>query len=96
MNIKLTFLSPFHKFSKDREFTVEMDEEATFGDLIQTLIEKFGNEFKETIIDENNLIADWISVMRGGENVSSKPDSGFSEKLVEDSEYVFCAFISGG
>ena len=96
MNIKLTFLSPFHKFSKDREFTVEMDEEATFGDLIQTLIEKFGNEFKETIIDENNLMADWITVMQGGENVSSKPDSGFSEQLVEDSEYVFCAFISGG
>ena len=96
MKIKLTFLSPFHKYSKEREFSVDMKEGDTFGDLIQTLIKKFGNEFKETIIDENNLIADWISVMRGGENVSSKPDSGFSEKLVEDSEYVFCAFISGG
>jgi len=96
-SIKITFLSPFHKYSGEREFTVELrKEEDTFGDLIKKLIEKFGTEFKETILDENNRIADWISVMKNGRNIGSKPDSGYSEKLEKDDEFIFCAFISGG
>jgi molybdopterin converting factor small subunit len=95
-SIKITFLSPFHKFSGEREFEVEFKEGDTFGDLVKKLGEKFGDEFKETILDENNRIEDWISVMKNGRNIGSKPDSGFSEMLEKDDEFIFCAFISGG
>ena len=95
-SVKITFLSPFHKFSGEREFSVEFKEADTFGDLIKKLIEKFGTEFKETILDENNRIVDWISVMQNGVNIGSKPDSGYSEMLEKDDEFIFCAFISGG
>ena len=60
------------------------------------LIEKFGAEFKETILDENNQIQDWISAMRNGRNIGSQTGSGYSEMLEKDDEFIFCAFISGG
>ena len=75
---------------------MEFKEGDSFGDLIKKLNKKFGDKFKETILDENNLVADWISVMKNGRNIGSKPDSGFSETLEKDDEFIFCAFISGG
>jgi molybdopterin converting factor small subunit len=68
----------------------------TFEDLVQKLITKFGPDFKETLLNQQQQIHDWISVMVNGTNISSEDDSGFSHPLSHEQEIVFCAFMSGG
>ncbi|MHA1728474.1 MAG: MoaD/ThiS family protein [Promethearchaeota archaeon] len=95
-NVKVTFLSPLRKFSKEREFEVEFKENETFGDLINKLVKMFGSKFKKTVLDKNNKIHDWVNVMKDAENIASMEDSGFSELLKNGQDYVFYGFISGG
>lgn len=95
-NIKVVMLSPFRKFSDTREFMMEFEEKATFGDMVSELVKKYGSEFASTLMDEDKKIHDSITVLIDGKNISTKPDSGFSEPLKENGTYIFCAFMAGG
>ena len=94
--IKIVLLAPFRKFSKEREFSLEFQEGNNFTNLVDILVKKFGEEFAQTLLDENKQIHSHVTVMKAGKSLSVDSYSDPSEPLLSDQEYVFCAFMSGG
>lgn len=94
--IKIVMLTPFETFSKQREFKMQFKNGETFRDLVNNLIMKFGESFKSALLDESSKIKDSVMVLKDGANISAKDDSGYSLRLENGQEYVFCAVVSGG
>ncbi|MHA2407708.1 MAG: MoaD/ThiS family protein [Candidatus Ranarchaeia archaeon] len=95
-HVRVTFLPPFREFSEKRDFQIDFQTNDTLKELVEKLIEDFGPKFKETLLNKQNKIHEWISVMIDGTTISTKEDSGFSHPLSHRQEVVFCAFMSGG
>lgn len=89
-------LTPFENIVGKKDIMIENKKGETFKDLVDKLINKYGEKFKKTIMDEKNRIKDSTMVLKNGVNISAKEDSGFKEKLNDEEEYVFCSVISGG
>ena len=94
--VRVTFLPPFREFSEKRDFYINFQNKETFRDLIHKLIKEFGPKFEETLLNKEQKIHEWISVMMDGTTISTREDSGFSLPLSNQQEFVFCAFMSGG
>ncbi|MCP4763597.1 MAG: MoaD/ThiS family protein [archaeon] len=94
--VKICFLTPFNELVEENEFTQDFKEGETFRDLIDKLIILAGEEFKSTLFD-NGAISEDVAVLKNGMNVClGNKDSGFSMKLNDGEEFLFCTAMDMG
>ena len=89
--MKIEFLTPFSRFGRYHEVNITGGE--IFEDLVRELTKKLGEEFKNTLMDGEN-IRDGIMVLANGINILSM--GGLKHKVKDSDEYVFCSMIIGG
>ena len=54
--VKIVFLTPFERFSQKKEFSMKYKKGDTFMNIVKTLLKRFGNDFKKTLLNDKNKI----------------------------------------
>ncbi|HOI71476.1 MAG TPA: MoaD/ThiS family protein [Methanobacterium sp.] len=89
--VNIKFLARFKEITGEK--TLEIDYTGSLSDLIDLLINKYGNNFKEALLGKNGEIKDYIKILVNGQDVNSLESNDIIEN--EDEIMIFQA-IAGG
>ena len=94
MEVDVKFYAMLREATGKKLETVVLPEKSSVGDLIDLLVERYGDRFGYYIYDKQKRVRDYLSFMLNGVNVNSL--SGF-ETLLSDGDVVsFLPPIGGG
>ena len=90
--IEIKFLTRFLEITGER--TTQIDDVNNISDLIDVLIKKYGEEFKEILWDDKGNLRDYLKVMLNGEDV--RDIDGLDTLLKDGDQVVMFQTIAGG
>ena len=90
--IEIKFLTRFLEITGER--TTQIDDVNKISDLIDVLIKKYGEEFKEILWDDKGNLRDYLKVMLNGEDV--RDIDGLDTLLKDGDQVVMFQTIAGG
>ena len=90
--VKVKFLARFRDITGER--SVDIEHTGSIADLMNTLTEKYGNEFKDALFDKEGNLRDYMKIIVNGEDVES--NGGLKSNVRDDDEVVIFQTIAGG
>ena len=90
--VNIKFLARFRDITGERSVSIEHNGSIT--DLMNTLTEKYGNEFKDALFDKEGNLRDYMKIIVNGEDVEST--GGLESKVGDTDEVVIFQTIAGG
>jgi molybdopterin synthase sulfur carrier subunit len=90
--VNVKFLTRFIDITGEKTTQVKDVEDISL--LIDNLCQKYGDGFKEVLLDENREIRDYLKVMINGEDIRDL--DGFDTSLKDGDEIVMFQTIAGG
>ena len=90
--VKVKFLARFRDITGER--SVDIEHIGSITDLMKTLTEKYGNEFKDALFDKEGNLRDYMKIIVNGEDVES--NGGLKSNVRDDDEVVIFQTIAGG
>ena len=90
--VKVKFLARFRDITGER--SVDIEHIGSIADLMNTLTEKYGNEFKDALFDKEGNLRDYMKIIVNGEDVES--NGGLESEVENDDEVVIFQTIAGG
>lgn len=94
--VKISLLSPFNEYSKENEFGLEFQSDATIKDLIDELIKRLGDGFKKMLYGRDGKLSKESIILRNGKNIFLNSEDPFKDPLIENQEFVFCTLMEMG
>ena len=90
--VEVKFLSRFRDITGERSITIENNGE--IKDLIEILVNKYGNTFKEALFDKNGELRDYMKILINGEDLQAS--GGLDAEVKDDDEIIIFQTIAGG
>ncbi|MGZ7119023.1 MAG: MoaD/ThiS family protein [Methanobacterium sp.] len=90
--VELKFLSRFRDITGEKSLNI--DYSGNLGILIDILTEKYGNEFKDALFDNNGDLRDYMKVLVNGEDLQAI--GGLDGEVKDNDEIVIFQTIAGG
>ena len=90
--VKVKFLARFRDITGERSVAIEHN--GSIADLMNTLTEKYGNEFKDALFDKEGNLRDYMKIIVNGEDVES--NGGLESNVGDNDEVVIFQTIAGG
>jgi molybdopterin synthase sulfur carrier subunit len=94
INTKIIFLSVLMDITGNEETMISIDENSTIMDLLNKLINLFGNEFENTIFEKSELQNKYIIIGINGKDVRSL--NGLNTIIQNGDEISIMPAIAGG
>ncbi|OPY22019.1 MAG: ThiS family protein [Methanobacterium sp. PtaU1.Bin097] len=89
--VNIKFLARFKEITGEK--TLEIDYTGNLSGLIDLLINKYGNAFKEALLAKNGEFKDYIKILVNGEDANSLESE---DTIGGDDEIVIFQTIAGG
>lgn len=89
--VNIKFLARFKEITGEE--TLEIDYTGNLSGLIDLLINKYGNAFKEALLTKNGEFKDYIKILVNGEDANSLESE---DTIGGDDEIVIFQTIAGG
>lgn len=90
--VEVKFLARFRDITGERSVNIEYG--GKISDLMNILIEKYGNEFKDALFDKEGNIRDYMKILVNGEDVGAS--GGLKAEIDGADEVVIFQTIAGG
>ncbi len=90
--VKIRFSSALNNVTKTRETTLELGD-TTVKDVLDNLIEQFGEEFERRMLD-NGELRRFVNLYVNGEDV--RHEEGLATKITDADEISILPAVSGG
>ena len=90
--VEVKFLSRFRDITGERSTNIENN--GKIKDLIEILINKYGNAFKDALFDKNGDLRDYMKILINGEDLQAI--GGFDAEVKDDDEIIIFQTIAGG
>ncbi|MGZ7044585.1 MAG: MoaD/ThiS family protein [Methanobacterium sp.] len=90
--VELKFLARFRDITGEKSLNI--DYSGNLGSLIDILTEKYGNEFKDALFDNNGDLRDYMKVLVNGEDLQAI--GGLDGEVKDNDEIVIFQTIAGG
>ncbi|WP_414469644.1 ubiquitin-like small modifier protein 1 [Methanobacterium sp. ACI-7] len=90
--VEIKFLARFRDITGER--SVNIDYNGTIAELINILTEKYGDEFRDALLDKDDQLRDYMKLLINGEDVQAH--GGFDAEVKENDEIVIFQTIAGG
>lgn len=90
--VKIRFSSALNNVTKTRETTLELGD-TTVKDVLDKLIEQFGEEFERRLLD-NGELRRFVNLYVNGEDV--RHEEGLATKVTDADEISILPAVSGG
>jgi len=91
--VKVKFPLALHGLTKTRETEMDLDGSTTIGEVMEKLVEKYGDEFRERIIDGGEIRRSF-NVYLNGMNI--KNVDGMKTEVKRNAELIILSWVSGG
>lgn len=89
--VNIKFLARFKDITGEKELEIDYDGE--MSTLIDLLVEKYGEEFKEALLNKEGEFKDYIKILINGEDIRT---INGSETIGKEDEIVIFQTIAGG
>jgi molybdopterin converting factor small subunit len=94
IDIKINFLSLLADITKIKEFNLSVQEKTTIREVLDTLISKFGDEFKRTVLKSPDSLSKYIILGLNGKDIRTL---NYLETIVNHhDEILLLPAIAGG
>jgi len=90
--VKIKFLARIKDITGDKYLDIDYNGELT--GLINLLVNKYGDTFKESLLNQDGQFRDYIKILINGEDVHQM--DGLKSPIKEDDEIVIFQTIAGG
>jgi molybdopterin synthase sulfur carrier subunit len=90
--IEIKFLTRFLEITGERK--TQIDDVNNILDLVDVLIQKYGKEFKDLLMDTNGNLRDYLKIMINGEDI--RDIDGLDTTLKDGDQVVMFQTIAGG
>ena len=90
--VEVKFLARFRDIAGER--SVNMEYSGNISDLMDILTEKYGNEFKDAILDKEGNLRDYMKILVNGEDIGAS--GGLEAEVSGEDEVVIFQTIAGG
>ncbi len=90
--VNVKFLARFRDITGERSVSIEHNGSIT--ELMNTLTEKYGNEFKDALFNKEGNLRDYMKIIVNGEDVES--NGGLESNVKDNDEVVIFQTIAGG
>ncbi|MGB2842417.1 MAG: radical SAM protein [Halobacteriota archaeon] len=91
--VKVKFPLALHGLTKTRETELDLDGSTTIGEVMEKLVEKYGDEFRKRLIDGGEIKRSF-NVYLNGMNVKNL--QGIKTEVEGNAEIVILSWVSGG
>ena len=89
--VKILFQGTFREITKEREISVEINENCTLAFILDIMAEKYGKDFKNITDPKTDKISNDILVMLNGRGIRT------TDSIIEDNDILmFTVPIGGG
>jgi len=93
--VKVKFPLALHGLTKTREIELDFDGSTTIGAVLDRLVEEYGEEFREKIMDQGNInIKRSFNVYLNGMNIKNVQD--IKTEVHGNDEIIILSWVSGG
>jgi molybdopterin converting factor small subunit len=90
-NVKISFMGTFREVTKEREISVEINENCTLAVILDAMAQKYGKEFNNIIDPKTDKISNDILVMLNGRGIRT-----INSKREDNDVLMFTIPLSGG
>ncbi len=90
--VEVKFLSRFRDITGERSINIENN--GKLRDLIEILINKYGNAFKDALFDKDGELRDYMKILINGEDLQAI--GGLDAKVKDNDEIIIFQTIAGG
>jgi molybdopterin synthase sulfur carrier subunit len=90
--IEIKFLTRFLEITGERN--TQIDDVNNISDLVDILLQKYGKEFKDLLMDANGNLRDYLKIMINGEDI--RDIEGLETPLKDGDQVVMFQTIAGG
>ena len=90
--IEVKFLTRFLELTGVRK--TQIDDVNNFSDLVNVLIQKYGNKFEDLLLDTNGNLRDYLKIMVNGKDI--RDINGLETPLKDGDQVVMFQTIAGG
>jgi len=90
--VDVKFLARFRDITGERNVNIEFN--GIFSNFISILTQKYGNEFKDALLDKEGELRDYMKILVNGEDFQTI--GGLETQLKDDDEVVIFQTIAGG
>lgn len=95
MKVKIKFFAALREITGLKEDEVEMDEGSTIENLLTNLIQKFGSQFKNYVLDEKSgEPRGHLQFLLDGKNITSQ--EGLKTALKDGAQFAIIPPVGGG
>jgi molybdopterin synthase sulfur carrier subunit len=91
-SIEVKFLTRFLGITGERK--TQIDDVNNVSDLINILLQKYGEKFKDLLLDTNGNLRDYLKIMINGEDI--RDIDGLETTLKDGDQVVMFQTIAGG
>jgi len=91
--VKVKFPLALHDLTRTREIELDFDGSTTVGEVLERLVEKYGNEFREKIMDGSEIKRSF-NVYLNGMNIKNL--EGIKTVVKGNAEIIILSWVSGG
>ena len=92
--IYIEFLGVFRDITGTKEFEIDDPGDATLGDIIEILAERFGNHMKSRILDGSGRVDETLGLILSGKVLD--PDAALGTRVRGGDKLVLTQAMSGG
>ena len=90
--VKIKFLARFKDITGEKIF--EIDYKGELSNLIELLINRYGDKFKESLLTPDGQFRDYVKILINGEDVYQA--DGFNIPVNKEDEIIIFQTIAGG
>lgn len=90
--VNIKFLARFRDITGERSVNIEY--KGSIAGLMNTLTEKYGNEFKDALFDREGKLRDYMKIIVNGEDAES--NGGLNSNIGGTDKVVIFQTIAGG
>jgi MoaD family protein len=95
INVNLVYLTAFQEITGKREEKIEVGEGSKLKDLLESLSQRYGKKFGETLFDPKGKVHDYNHITLNGQ-LAHLLDENFEIKLSDGDRVVIAHAVSGG
>ncbi len=90
--VEIKFLARFRDITGERSVKIEYN--GNFSDLLNILTQKYGNEFKDALLNKDGELRDYMKILVNGEDFQTF--GGLDTQVEDEDEIVIFQTIAGG
>lgn len=94
MKVKVRYFALLREFTGKREDLVELEEDTSVGELLETLSAKYGEKFRDYLYGVGEFEGLSINILLNGRNISL--NEGFKTKLQDGDVLSILPPVAGG